>query len=187
MPVYAAAPTPQYQRLFYLTSEWLTLWSPFASVSHRTTAHLLENLAILGLFGWQVERHEPRHRYVLFFLLVAYVALCVESFVTSRLLKARVLTIGSSGGVLAVATYATVTAVPARRFFRDWYPSSFREGVVSLAHNPSVVLLVVGTVAIPATLLGDFLYPTGDVGRYAHLTGVLVGGAYGLYALWRDY
>lgn len=187
VPVYAAVPTPQYQRLFYLTAEWLTVWSPFASISHRTTTHLLENLIILALFGWKVERHEPRHRYVLFFLLVAYVSLCVESLVTGHRLRTRVLTIGSSGGVFAVATYATVTAVPARRFFQDWYPSSLREGVVSLVRTPSVVLLVAGAVAIPSTLLLDFLYPVGDVGRYAHLTGTLVGGLYGLYALWRDY
>lgn len=186
IPVYAVVPPLQFDALFYLPSPWPSPGSLLAGISHASAGHLVGNVLVLAFFGWKAERHEPRHRYLLFFAVAAYLALFVESVVSARLLRVRVITIGSSGGVLAVATYATVRSWPAHRVVLEWRPETVTEGVRTVARTPSVLLLVVGTVAIPLTLLADFLDTATTVGRYAHLTGTLVGGLYGLYALWRN-
>lgn len=182
-PVRASA----YVARFSLTVGEVAVGPMVAGLTHVSASHLLKNIAVLATFGWKFERYENRYRYLAFFLLVTYVSIRAEGLMLMYLTQMRAVTVGASGSVLAIATSATIRSWPARHTLREWGDSPLHDLVTAVTETPAVLLLVVGAVAITATVLGDFLVPTENTAKYTHLTGVLVGGVHGTYALARDW
>jgi membrane associated rhomboid family serine protease len=142
-----------------------------AGVSHLTLAHLLNNVAVLLLYGWFAERHLGSGRFLgLFF--VASVATTLVQAAQFALVGADRGVMGASGAILAVATYFSW------HYFRHHADERPREG------SEAVLAYVVALsgLGFPAVLLASDFLPGFELLRgtaeYGHLAGAVLGVAF---------
>ncbi len=153
---------PGFTELFMLTPDSLIMpWQFLTAVFlHGGVVHLLYNLFALVLFGLMLEKMIGSKRFLILFLLSG-IAANIFSFFAYPNQSA----LGASGAIMAVIGVVAVL----RPMMTIW------------AFNLPMPMFIAALIWVGGSVLGIFGLGDQGVGHLAHLSGIVIGIAYGFW------